>query len=63
MLFYDKNGYEALSGVQTCYLMIQTLVTGLKRENIHYGSYDTEKNTYSLKHNLKEELGAGFGSK
>ncbi|KAL1461382.1 hypothetical protein WDU94_013284 [Cyamophila willieti] len=62
MLIYDKNGYKMLSGTHTCKLMMETLAEGLKKEKIHYANFDTEKNKgRSLKHNLKEEVGAMYG--
>uniref|UniRef100_A0A8D9B277 Uncharacterized protein n=1 Tax=Cacopsylla melanoneura TaxID=428564 RepID=A0A8D9B277_9HEMI len=64
MLVYDKDGYKMLSGTHTCKLMMETLAEGLKKEKIHYANFDTEKNKgRSLRHNLKEEVGAMYGGK
>ncbi|KAI5741368.1 hypothetical protein M8J76_012890 [Diaphorina citri] len=64
MLFYEKNGYDLLSGLHTCQLMMETLVNGLKKEKVHYAAFDTEKNKgHTLTHNLKVEIGGAFGGK
>lgn len=64
MLIYDKDGYQMLSGLHTCQLMMETLVQGLKKEKIHYANFDTEKNKgYTMKQNLKVEVGGAFGGK
>ncbi|XP_049814033.1 atrial natriuretic peptide receptor 3-like [Schistocerca nitens] len=43
MLIYDRNGYRALSGEDTCKMYMQTMVGALKNESLAYGVYDIEK--------------------
>jgi len=64
LLIYDTLGYAAVSGFQTCYLMMTSLVSQLKQNNITYSAYDTDKNRQnSIKENLKREMGFTYSSK
>ncbi|XP_059474478.1 atrial natriuretic peptide receptor 1 isoform X2 [Neocloeon triangulifer] len=58
LLIYDTFGYAAVSGFQTCYLMMTSLVSLLKQRNFTYSAYDTDKNRQSsIKENLRREMG------
>ncbi|KAG8224596.1 hypothetical protein J437_LFUL009438 [Ladona fulva] len=62
LLMYDVDGYSSVSGIQTCKMMMSTLVWFLKNSTKTYSSYDMQKNAKDgLLENLRREVGTTYG--
>lgn len=64
VLFYDRNGHYNVGGVQTCHLLMSTLVHYFQQSNIthDYTSY-TDLSAFNITDNLIRKVGLDHSSK
>lgn len=55
-LIFDREGYNNVSGDDTCTLMMDTLATHLKDENMTYTAFDTSLNAEGFTENLRRRM-------
>ncbi|XP_037077000.1 atrial natriuretic peptide receptor 3-like [Pollicipes pollicipes] len=61
MLMYETDAYDTVSGDQSCFLAMSSLVNFFKAKNVTYGYFNLEKNRHiSLRNNLRSEIGLDY---